>query len=363
MGEQVGLDSAAAAPYTSFTMTPLRRNIILITAGLLLVVGVDIWLMSVPPYKPASPEDPQQQAASTPAPPAEAAPVEATIYSADMTQEPGEEWNDTTLGKTPKGGRPFLGPFSPRDKAILTLNKMPPHKMVRITFDLFVLYSWDGSSPIWGPCVFNCGLKDGRSLVHSSFCNCGFFNNNNEQSFPDSYPSRPFPAWTLAKENQVLGYMQDWGDGDGPRDCSSVYHMVLTFPHAEDAIAFVFTSDSPQNIKKVYGLTNVRVETMPELKTFTAEQLAALWSDLGEDDPAASYNARWNLIAAGEPAVDFIGRHVDEIHVPARAPGPHPFPATDEEIKLQRARDVLDAIHSPAALQLKNKIPQFEPGQ
>jgi hypothetical protein len=118
------------------------------------------------------------------------------VYENDFTNPPGAEWSHQEIRLTNKGARPYLGDFLPDGKPTFTLKALPPHKLLRCSFDLFLMGSWDGSSPTWGPGLFavNVGGGDGRSLLYATFSNCGFFTNNNEQSFPDNYPARPYEA-------------------------------------------------------------------------------------------------------------------------------------------------------------------------
>ncbi len=239
--------------------------------------------------------------------------VQKVVYHADFTAAPGDEWNVQTISTTKVGDRPQLGPFFPKDSPSLTLKNLPAHRLLRMTCDLYLTRSWDGSSPGWGPSLFEIKLDDERSLIHTTFGNCGFFDDNNEQAFPDNYPASPYPAFTLAAEKQSLGAMQDFGGGPGRTfDCSSVYHLIFTFPHSDPQVVFNFQTNIKDGDYKGYGIANVRVETLPQLATFTAPQLAQLWADLGSGQPAIYYKARWDLISAGDAAVEYISKHYEE---------------------------------------------------
>ena len=286
-------------------------------------------------------------------------------YENDFSGEPGPEWNRPTTKRTKKGDRPYLGDFLPGSKPTLSLKSLPPHKLVRLTFDLFLFKSWDGSSPMWGPGLMDVsvGGDDGRSLLHATFGNCGFFSDNNEQSFPDNFPARPYEAWTLAMENQSLGTEVSWGGPDRTFDASSAYHMVYTFPHAAPEIEVEFASTLPDNPNKPFGLTNVKVETLPELAKFSSEEFAKLWADLGSGNAKTFYEARWKLVSAGDAAADYIFMHYKNLDIPENpkitAPGGHgkPYPMEAPVIHRERARWVLEAIHTPLALEVKKGIP------
>jgi hypothetical protein len=236
------------------------------------------------------------------------------VYSNNFDEQPaGTEWSEHKVSRTLKGKRPYLGDFLCSEPVSLKLDTLPPHKLVRISFDLFLGRSWDGSSPQYGGTLWDMSLGDARNLIHTSFCNSGFFDDNNEQAFPDTYPARPHPAWTGAVEKHSLGIFQSWGGPDRTYDTSCVYHMVLTFPHSADEILFKFVSTSLRADKKKYfGLTNVRVETLPELRIHTEKEFAGLWKDLGSAHPAQFFPAQWEFIASGEPAAEYIARHLGE---------------------------------------------------
>jgi hypothetical protein len=288
-----------------------------------------------------------------------------TVYQSDFTATPGEEWNIPIIGTTEKGARPFLGKFLPYHKPTFTLKGLPPHKLLRVTFDLYLFRSWDGSHPSWGPGLWDMKVSgdDGRTLVHATFSNCGFFRDNNEQSFPDNYPAKPYPAWTLATENQTLCTTQDWGGPDRTFDASGVYHLVMPFPHTDSEVILEFQSTLPDNPDKPYGLANMKVEALPDLVKFSAAELDQLWKDLGANDAKTFYEARWKLISAGDAATDCIAWNYKGLKLPddpaMKTPGGKvlPYPTESAFIHRERARWVLEAIHTPAALALKKAIP------
>jgi hypothetical protein len=238
----------------------------------------------------------------------------AQIYFNDFDDTPaGPEWSATKVSFTEKGDRPYLGDFLPNKEPVtLTLKNLPAHKLVRITFDLFLKRSWDGSSPIWGDTIWDMQLDDGRNLIHTTFCNCGFFNDNDEQAFPDTYPARPHIAWTGAAENRSLGCVQSWGGPDRTFDPSSVYHFDLTFPHSSGEIVFGFSSKMKGDLTKTFGLTNVRVQTLSDFVRHTDAELTRMWADLGAAQYPRFFTAQWNLIASGDAAVSFLERHIKE---------------------------------------------------
>src|SRR5262249_18875923 len=72
-------------------------------------------------------------------------PGETVVYSNDFEGEVGSEWSSTATDVTPIGARHFLGQFGSNESVSLSLKNLPPHQHVRITFDLFMILTWDGN--------------------------------------------------------------------------------------------------------------------------------------------------------------------------------------------------------------------------
>ena len=105
-----------------------------------------------------------------------------------------QHWSERTISDTPTG-RKYLGPF--RNQTVtLSLDKLPEHAWVKLRFKLYMQGTWDGSSPIWGSDLWSLSVPGQQRLIFASFCNMGYFTDNNEQSYPDDYPTAIHPAWT-----------------------------------------------------------------------------------------------------------------------------------------------------------------------
>lgn len=301
----------------------MNRTVMIIVGSLLflaaLVIGVllagFLWFASVsrPMVIPPAPATRSAELVPMPAdnPPkieTPAAPKDAVVYTSDFTGEVGAEWSHTKISKTPTK-RPYLGGFVEQPVTFAHTN-LPKHKYVRVTFDLFLLRSWDGSSKPWGEKIFDIEVAGGPRLLHTTFGNCGFFRDNNEQAFPDTFPCRPHPAWTGASEKQTLGVKQGWGGPDRTFDVSSVYKMVLTFPHEGPGLSMTFKATMRKYKDKTWGLGNFKVETLVKGAKLNDEQLAQCWRELGDADPTVAFKAQWRLIEAGEAATTYIGAHL-----------------------------------------------------
>lgn len=183
-------------------------------------------------------------------------------------------WTTTPIGTplplqvsyTPKGNRPFLGELA-QQKAILTLNNLPLHSQVTVTFDLFIILTWDGnagpaagSNSIYGPDIWQLQVANGPTLLNTTFSNWygNVLPSLNLQAFPDSYPGGVHPAQTGATEANTLGYVFSTPDVSAP-DLSSVYHLSYTFNHSASSLELDFNGMENEPSGEYWGLTNVVV--------------------------------------------------------------------------------------------------------
>ena len=170
----------------------------------------------------------------------------------------GHEWSNPKTDVTPIGNRRFLGQFG-NDTVSLSLNSLPTHKAVTLSFDLFVINTWDGndSNPGEGPDIWDLSVVGGPTLLHTTFQNYPRAGDPT-QSFPDNYPGGNHPARTGAVENNTLGYINN----GIPMD--SVYHMSFTLPHTADSLTLNFTAQGLQGLDdESWGFDNVSVSLTP----------------------------------------------------------------------------------------------------
>ncbi len=87
--------------------------------------------------------------------------AQQVVYENDFEKPVRQEWSKCTTEFTPKDGRRFLGQFG-NETAQLTLEDLPPHSKVTVSFELFIIRSWDGNhgaGDIWG-----LSVTDGLAL-------------------------------------------------------------------------------------------------------------------------------------------------------------------------------------------------------
>ena len=190
----------------------------------------------------------------------------------------GNEWGppptDTTPGTPQHPADKFLGQFG-KDAttddyhhAKLTLNDLPlDHTEITLTFDLYIIRSWDGNSTTHGEdwwAIDADVYPEGEWDFVTTFSNWDGVN----QAFPWAWPDGDFPAHEGSSEVNTLGYQfqqapDDWIDQD------AVYSIPWTFDHTGSSLEITFGADNLQAITdESWGLDNVVVEVdIPEPTT------------------------------------------------------------------------------------------------
>jgi hypothetical protein len=186
-------------------------------------------------------------------------------------------WSAGTIQSAPNpdygGWRRFLGEFG-NETTNLTLSSLPTHDLVTLSFDLYLLRSWDGEASDYGPDRFGIDADSSRLFLKS-------FSNGHPagQSFcPDSI-SQPCAPMTGASERYSLGYsFSEWVPGSGktgPEIMDAVYHFDLSFSHSASNLVLSFFGEGLQGmtssgyLDEAWGLDNVAVylHTIPEPPT------------------------------------------------------------------------------------------------
>ena len=90
------------------------------------------------------------------------------IYENDFEGAVGPEWSSSITDVTPAGARRFLGTFV-TETVMLTLNSVPNNQDISLSFDLFIINTWDGSQlvdPLHAPPTYlRISVKLGSSAV------------------------------------------------------------------------------------------------------------------------------------------------------------------------------------------------------
>jgi Ca2+-binding RTX toxin-like protein len=179
-----------------------------------------------------------------------------SIYFDDFETAVGNAWSSTNTDITPIANRKFLGQFG-NDTVSLTLTDPRfVNNNITLEFDLFIIQSWDGNNPIFGPDKFDLSITGGQTLLNTTFSNVP--SDDFPQAYPGNFGSGNYPFQTGAIEVNTLGY-SFYGD--------SVYHLSYTFLSTSNSITFNFSGIGLEEIdSESWGLDNVSVGvTLPSI--------------------------------------------------------------------------------------------------
>jgi hypothetical protein len=136
------------------------------------------------------------------------------------------------------GGPPVGRPGDPdwnrtrADQTVtLTLRGLAAHTRAAVAFDLYVLKSWDGDSPAYGPDRFRLRVGGGPTLLDATFSNNPKVR---EDGSTQGHPGPGRPPRAGAAAVGTLGY------GDFFKD--AVYRLAFEFPHADPTLTLEFSS-------------------------------------------------------------------------------------------------------------------------
>jgi hypothetical protein len=187
------------------------------------------------------------------------------IYFHDFEDPVGPEWCTTDRSTTPSG-RQFLGELG-NQTTCLTLTNLPDQSTITVSYDLYIIRSWDGNllQHIYllpdmdfynprgyiGPDLWQF-QADSQILLFTTFSNWSLL--GSRQAYPGLYPIGDYPAQTGAVEVNTLQYMF------GPYEMDAVYHLSFTFDHFGDMLLLYFSGIGLQDIAdESWGLDNVAV--------------------------------------------------------------------------------------------------------
>ncbi len=175
-------------------------------------------------------------------------------------------WSQTKTEMTPNGRTSFLGQFW-NEGVALTLNNVPPHKSFTLTLDLYVLHTWEGAVPTFGPDIWGVRLVGNPDIVVTNFSN----QDGGRQKFACKNGEEVTPTCQQAGAEATFGAVavNSLGFNSHPllknKDC--VYKIKRTFTHNSADFALVFFSnlvESDRNQRNAnnesWGLDNVRID-------------------------------------------------------------------------------------------------------
>jgi hypothetical protein len=184
-------------------------------------------------------------------------PVVATVESPNHKQRFLGEFGGPPIGSP---GDPDWNRTRVDQTVSLSLDGLGPHTLVTVVFDLYVLKSWDGNSPQYGPDRFTLRITDGPVLLDTTFSNNPKVQTDGSyQNYPssNSEPASNTPQ-TGAVATATLGYNNFFTD--------SIYHFSFTFSHTASTLTVEFASslfEGKGTEDESWGLDNVVIRMTP----------------------------------------------------------------------------------------------------
>jgi PEP-CTERM motif len=207
----------------------------------------------------------------------------AVVYSNDFSSPVGLEWSTTIEDATPVGSNGFLGQFGATNASgqstVLTLSSLPSHTALTVSFDLYIIASWDGHGIDVGPDIWDLSVVGDTNLLHTTFSNMPNINpGDRNQDYPSNYPGGNFVERTGCVTSNSLGYHLIVGNGpNGSVDSGdTTYHLTYTFPQSAPTVGLHFSSALTGSADEFWGIDNMVVATVPEPNTLVLASVGLL---------------------------------------------------------------------------------------
>lgn len=133
-------------------------------------------------------------------------------------------------------GSNVLGNYN-NQNFILTLNNLPAHDLVAVTFDLYIHDSWNGNQDApAGPDIWQLKI-DGNTYINTTFSNEPCSNAPGvfcpPQSYPDNYPNSNHNSKAGAYQTNLPGFCRM----KGVANYTTLYKISKTFTHTSSSIS------------------------------------------------------------------------------------------------------------------------------
>ncbi|GAA6619287.1 putative Ig domain-containing protein [Scytonema sp. NUACC26] len=169
----------------------------------------------------------------------------------------------------------------------LTLDNLPEHDFVTVSFKLFILDTWDGNSNYWGPDKWKLQVVGGSTLLYTTFQSQAYNQSTlpGGQSYPhnfdDANPTlHAFPAGTGVDDYTLTGSEGYIG----------VYELSFKFDHTSSSVALDFLGGTTEDINnESWGLDDVEVRVGSNVTPIAGATIYADINNNGQKDPEEQY--------------------------------------------------------------------------
>ncbi|MDQ1141139.1 hypothetical protein [Pedobacter agri] len=187
------------------------------------------------------------------------------VYFNDFESQPNKQISNAVTETY--NGTTVLGRFN-ASGFDLNLNDLPAHKLVEISFDLYIHDSWDGnktSSGVDGPDLWKM-IVDGNLYVNASFSNEDCDNSGfcPPQSYPSDYPNSNNNPKTGAANPNLPGVCNLAGKTGG----TILYKITKTIEHSKASLLMqcrdqlIQTNAPDPKCDESWSIDNLRVKVI-----------------------------------------------------------------------------------------------------
>ncbi|TSJ40307.1 hypothetical protein FO440_11140 [Mucilaginibacter corticis] len=159
---------------------------------------------------------------------------DTVVYNNDFESANTTNIENAILGQY--NGSAVLGQYNSSSNAgnfKLTVNNLPKHDIITISFDLYIHDSWDGNKLApYGPDIWQM-LVDGKVYINTTFSNdiCADGNFCSPQSYPFNYPNN----YNNPKKGAYKTNLSGLCSVTGP-NTTTQYKITKTFTHTSSTL-------------------------------------------------------------------------------------------------------------------------------
>lgn len=148
---------------------------------------------------------------------------------------------------------------------IITVNNLPKHDLITISFDLFIHGSWDGNKQAPdGPDIWQMSVNK-NTYINTTFSNLACQPNNfcSPQAYPFNYPNNYNNPKTGAYRTDLPGVCNNEGPGG-----TTQYKITKTFTHSNSVLTLqcldklVQTNSTDPKCDESWSVDNINIKAI-----------------------------------------------------------------------------------------------------